>query len=330
MKAFRYERAGDPALAVAAVSVSPRGRYLGGGTNLFDLMKLGVENPDLLVDVSRLPLDWIEDGAGALRIGAAVRNSDLAAHPAARRRFPAVPEALLSGASGQLRNAATVAGNLLQRTRCRYFQDTGTACNKRRPASGCPAQAGGVHRELAILGTSPHCIATHPSDLAVPLVAFDAVVHLLGPEGPRSMPLEDMYRLPGDRPQDDTVLRPGDLVTAVELPALRCAARSVYRKARDRASYSFALASAAAALDVGGGVVREVRLAFGSVAAKPWRARTAEDALRGAPATEEAFTRAVDAELAAARPLPGNRFKVELTRNLAVRALADLAQLDAP
>lgn len=324
MREFRYERASDPAVAVAALSASPRGRYLGGGTNLVDLMKLGVETPDLLVDVSRLPLDWIEESGGALRIGAAVRNSDLAAHPSARTGFPALAQALLSGASGQLRNAATVAGNLLQRTRCPYFQDTGKPCNKRRPGSGCPAREG-VHRDLAILGTSEHCVATHPSDLAVPLVAFDAAVHLLGPQGPYSLPLEDFHRLPGDRPEHDTVLRHGDLITAVELPAAPVAARSAYRKARDRASYAFALASVAAALEVRDGVVREVRLAFGSVAARPWRARIAEEALRGRPATEEEFSRAADAELAAARPLPGNAFKVPLTRNLAVRVLADLA-----
>jgi xanthine dehydrogenase YagS FAD-binding subunit len=323
MRRFRYERATDPAVAVAMLAASPRGRYLAGGTNLVDLMKLGVETPELVVDIARLPLDWIEESGGTLRIGAAVRNSDLAVHPDVRSRFPTLSQALLSGASGQLRNAATVGGNLLQRTRCLYFQDTGKPCNKRLPGTGCSAREG-VHRDLAILGASEQCVATNPSDMAVALAAFDAVVHVLGPAGPRSLPLEELYRLPGDRPDRDTSLDHGDLITAIELPAAPIAARSTYRKARDRASFAFALSSVAAALDVREGVVREVRLAFGAVAAKPWRARAAEEALRGSAATSEAFARAADAELDAARPLADNGYKVELTRNLAVRVLADL------
>lgn len=325
MKAFRYERATEAEAAVTALGASPAARYLGGGTNLVDLMKLGVECPDLLVDVSRLPHAAVEHtGAGGLLIGAAVSNSDLAADQAVRTRYPVLSQALLAGASGQLRNTATIGGNLLQRTRCLYFQDVGKPCNKRESGSGCPAREG-VHRDLAVLGASEHCVATHPSDMAVALAALDAGVHVLTRSGARTIPVTELHRLPGDHPERDTVLAHGDLITHVELSDLPEAANSAYRKVRDRASYAFALASVAAALTVENGTVRQVRLAFGGLAAKPWRARTAETRLTGEPATAEFFNRAVDAELAAAEPLRDNAFKVPLARNLAVRTLTELA-----
>ncbi|MEV0263748.1 xanthine dehydrogenase family protein subunit M [Streptomyces sp. NPDC050617] len=324
MKSFSYVRPSDVDTAIAAVAADPAGSYLGGGTNLVDLMKLGVAAPGLLVDVSGLPLtDVARTPDGGLSIGANVRNSDLAAHPLVRARYPVLSQALLAGASGQLRNAATTGGNLLQRTRCLYFQDVGKPCNKREPGTGCPAREG-VHRDLAVLGHSAHCVATHPSDMAVALAALDAVVRLRGPDGERAVPVTDFHRLPGDRPEQDTVIGHGELITTVELPA-PAPGRSAYRKARDRASYAFALVSVAAALDVRGGTVRAARLAFGGLAHKPWRARTAEEALLGAEATEESFGRAADAELSAAEPLRDNAFKVELARNLAVRVLAGLA-----
>lgn len=324
MRPLRYARAGDVAEAVRLLADAPDGAFLGGGTNLVDLMKLGVVEPGLLVDVRRLTSDRVEARPdGGVTIGAAVPNSDLAAAPLIRRRYPVLSQALLAGASGQLRNAATTAGNLLQRTRCGYFQDVGTACNKRDPGSGCSAIAG-QQREMAILGASARCVATHPSDLAVALVALDAVVHTRAPSGRRSIPLTELYRLPGDEPQRDTVLEHGELITAVQLPPLPFATRSRYRKVRDRASYAFALVSAAAALDVAGGVVRDVRLALGGVAHTPWRAYRLEEALRGRPANAESFAGAVDAELSAAQPLPGNAFKVPLARNVMVRLLLDL------
>jgi xanthine dehydrogenase YagS FAD-binding subunit len=324
MNPFRYERATDARGAIALLSQTPNGAFLAGGTNLVDHLKLGVRHPDLLVDITRLPYDRIEPlPDGGVRIGALVRNSDLAADRTIRARYPVLAQALLAGASGQLRNLATTGGNLLQRTRCVYFQDVSKPCNKRVPGSGCPAREG-YHRELAILGASPACIATHPSDMAVALVALDALVRTRGPAGERTIPLVDLHRLPGDEPERDTVLAHGELITAVDLPPLAFAARSRYRKVRDRASFAFALVSAAAALDVSNGVVRDVRLALGGVAPKPWRAWKAEAALRGAPATEEAFRRAAEAELTDAQPLPGNAFKVPLARNLIVRTLLDV------
>jgi xanthine dehydrogenase YagS FAD-binding subunit len=288
-------------------------------------MKLEVATPDMLVDVRRLTSNRIEElPDGGLRIGASVPNSDLAADPRIRRRYPVLSEALLSGASGQLRNIATTGGNLLQRTRCVYFQDVTTPCNKREPESGCSAREG-YHRELAILGTSDACIATHPSDMAVAMVALDAVVRTQGPAGERTLPLTELHRLPGDEPEHDTVLMHGELITAVDLPPLGFATNSRYRKVRDRASYAFALVSVAAAIDVNDGVVRDVRIALGGVAPKPWRARHAEAALRGAPATEASFRAAAEAELAQARPLPDNAFKVPLAGNVIVRTLLDLA-----
>jgi xanthine dehydrogenase YagS FAD-binding subunit len=325
VRPFGYVVAADPASAVAVVRDRPEAAFLGGGTNLVDLMKLGVAAPALLVDVTGVLPGRIERAAaGGLRIGAGVRNSDLAADPRVRAEFPVLAQAVLAGASGQLRNMATVGGNLLQRTRCLYFQDVTKPCNKRMPGSGCPARAGD-HRNLAILGGSPHCVATHPSDMAVALAALDAVVHVQGAAGARIIPLGELYRLPGDRPDHETTLERGDLITAVEVPALGYAARSAYRKVRDRASYAFAVTSVAAALDVAGGVVREARIALGAVAPLPWRARAAEQVLAGRPATAEWFGRAADAELAAAAPLPDNAFKVTLVRNVMVRMLSELA-----
>ncbi|MFI0241079.1 FAD binding domain-containing protein [Streptomyces sp. NPDC016845] len=325
MKPFAYVRARTVEEATAAHAGRADTRYLGGGTNLVDLMKLGVEQPGNLVSVADLPLDFVEElSDGSLRIGATVPNSDLAAHPLVRDRYPLLSQALLAGASGQLRNMATTGGNLLQRTRCPYFQDTAKPCNKRKPGSGCGARDG-VHRDHAVLGHSPQCIATHPSDMAVALAALDARVELRGGEGPRSVPMTEFHRLPGDRPDRDTEIEPGELVTGVLLPAEAAGLPSTYRKARDRASYAFALASVAVALDVRDAVVREVRLAFGGLAHRPWRALRAEEALRGGPATQEAFHRAVDLELDAAEPLRDNAFKVPLARNLACDVLRRLS-----
>ncbi len=326
MKPFRYEQAQDAASAVALVSQTAHAGYLAGGTNLVDHLKLGVSQPDVLVDITHLPYDRIEAlPDGGIRIGALVRNSDLAADLSIREKFPFLAQALLAGASGQIRNQATIGGNLLQRTRCVYFQDVTKPCNKREPGSGCPARDG-YHRNMAVLGTSEACIATHPSDMAVPLVALGASVHVLGPQGERDIPLLDLYRLPGDEPQRDTVLEHGELITAIEVPGLPFATSSRYRKVRDRASYAFALVSLAAAVDVDRGVMRDVRLAFGGLATIPWRAQKAEAVLRGAPATEASFVQAAEAELADARPLPENAFKIQLARNLLVRTLQELVE----
>jgi xanthine dehydrogenase YagS FAD-binding subunit len=327
MRPFAYERPQDVAEALAAAGAdATQARYLAGGTNLVDLMKLGVERPARLVDVSRLPMDAIEDlPDGGLRIGANVRNSDLAVSALVRERYSLLSQALLSGASGQLRNRATIAGNLLQRTRCAYFQDVSKPCNKRAPGSGCPAREGD-HRNLAILGHSPSCVATHPSDMAVAMAAIGGEVHVLGARGTRTIPLGGLHRLPGDEPQRDTVLAPGDLITAVELSPLHFAGRSRYRKVRDRASFSFAVASLAAAVDVRNGTLRDCRLAFGGLAPVPWRALRAEELLRGAPATQASFAQAAEAELAQARPLRDNAFKVTLARNLLVRTLSELCE----
>jgi xanthine dehydrogenase YagS FAD-binding subunit len=326
MKPFRYERAEGMAGAVATLIGEPGGAFLAGGTNLVDLMKLGVVEPDVLVDVRRLTPDTIEDlPDGGLRIGAAVTNSDLAADRRVRQRYPVLSEALLAGASGQLRNLATVGGNLLQRTRCVYFYDTTTPCNKRQPGSGCSA-IDGYTRYHAILGASESCVATHPSDMAVALAALDATVQVLGPEGERIIPLVDFHRLPGDEPERDTVLSHGDLITAVDVPPLAFAERSCYYKVRDRASYAFALVSVAAALDIADGIVRDARIALGGVAHKPWRATLAEASLQGTPATEESFLRAADAELAGAEPLAGNQFKVPLVRNTLTLILREIAE----
>ena len=327
MRPFHYSRADDVRGAVTALAQAPHGAFLAGGTNLVDLMRLGVATPDTLIDVRRLTSDRIEAlPGGGVRIGAGVLNSDLAADQTIRRNYPVLSQAVLSGASGQLRNLATTGGNLMQRTRCVYFQDVTTPCNKREPGSGCSAREG-YHREMAILGTSQACIASHPSDMAVALAALDAVVHTEGPRGERAIPLHEFHRLPGDQPERDTVLEHGELITAVDVPALTFAANSRYRKVRDRASYAFALVSVAAALDVADGVVRDVRLALGGVAPKPWRASAAEEALRGNPATEANFRAAAESELASAQPLPGNAFKVPLARNVIVRTLRELAEV---
>lgn len=324
MEPFRYERATDAATAVTTVDASPAAKFLGGGTNLVDLMRLGVERPDLLVDVTRLADTTIDDkDGGGLRIGAAVRNSDLAADLRVRTRYPVLAEALLSGASGQLRNLATTGGNLLQRTRCSYFQDVTKPCNKREPGTGCPAREG-EHRNLAVLGHSPHCVATHPSDMAVALAALDATAHVIGPAGERAIPVADLHRLPGNAPERDTILARDELIVAVEVPWLAFAERSAYRKVRERASFSFALVSVAAALDVADGSVRDVRIALGGLAHKPWRAYAAEDALRGQPADEASFVDAADAELAQARPLRDNGYKIPLAKATLVRTLLEL------
>ncbi|GHH91699.1 FAD binding domain-containing protein [Streptomyces capillispiralis] len=326
MREFDYRRADDVAGAVALLGADPDARYLGGGTNLVDLMKTGVERPARLVDVRSLPLDRIEPADdGGLRIGATVTNSDLAAHPEVRRRYPALTQAVLAGASGQLRNMATVGGNLLQRTRCGYFTDLTRPCNKREPGSGCSAVTG-EHHNHAVLGASDHCVAVHPSDMGVALTAFDAVVSYETADGPGEVPLADFYLPVRDTPHRETALPPGALITGVTLPPAPVAARSRYRKVRERASYAFAIGSVAAALDVSGGVVRDARLAFGAVASRPWRARAAERVLTGAPATAENFAAAADAELAAARPLPHNGYKVTLMRNLVVAVLSELAE----
>ncbi|GAB3526245.1 FAD binding domain-containing protein [Arthrobacter monumenti] len=328
---FEYQRADGAASAVATVTGRPNAKFLGGGTNLVDHMKLGIAAPELLVDVSRLPLDRVEQlDDGGVRIGATVRNSDLAAHPLIRERYPVLAEALLAGASGQLRNMATTGGNLLQRTRCVYFQDVTTPCNKREPGTGCSALEG-YTRYHAILGASEDCVAVHPSDMAVALAALDATVVVLGVEGERIIPLSEFHRLPGDEPERDTILEHGELITAVDLPPSAMARRSAYRKVRDRASYAFALVSVAAAIEIdddgslaGAPVIRDVRIALGGVAHKPWRAARAEELLRGGPATEENFRRAAEAELEAADPLAGNEFKVPMARNTIVAVLRGL------
>ncbi|MGW3205576.1 FAD binding domain-containing protein [Streptomyces sp. NPDC001135] len=329
MKEFAYQRASDVAGAVALLGADPHTRFLGGGTNLVDLMKTGVERPARLVDIRELPLDSVESTPqGGLRIGATVTNGDLAAHPEVRRRYPALAQAVLAGASGQLRNMATVGGNLLQRTRCGYFTDVTKPCNKRVPGSGCPAVEG-EHHNHAILGASGHCVAVHPSDMAVALSAFDAVVHFETAEGPGESPLDAFYLPVGDTPHRETALPQGALITGISLPPAPVAATSRYRKVRERASYAFAIGSVAAALDVRDGVVRDARLAFGAVASRPWRAVAAERVLTGATADAATYAAAADAELAAARPLPHNGYKVDLMRNLVVAVLSELAEESA-
>jgi xanthine dehydrogenase YagS FAD-binding subunit len=321
---LRYARASDAAEAVRLGAV-PATAYLGGGTNLVDLMRETVARPAAIVDVTGLSDTIEETEGGGLLIGAAVRNTALAEHRAVRTRYPMVSRAILAGASAQIRNMATVGGNVLQRTRCTYFYDTdGSRCNKRDPGQGCDAR-GGFNRIHAILGASEACVATHPSDMAVTFAALDAIVHVRGVDGTRTLPFVDLHRLPGERPDLDTVLAPGDLITAIELPALPLAAQSTYRKVRDRASYAFALISVAAALRIENGSVADVRVAFGGVAHKPWRAWTLEAALRGGAANEAAFRNAAAAEFAAASPLRDNGFKVELATRTLIAVLGDLA-----
>ena len=328
MTPFSYERAGSTAEAVR-LGAGGAGRYLGGGTNLVDLMRETIEAPRVLIDVSALSSEIEARGDGSIIIAAGVKNTALAAHPAVRERFPVLSRALLAGASAQIRNMATVGGNILQRTRCYYFYDDTARCNKRAPGAGCDAIEG-FNRIHAVLGTSPACIATHPSDMCVALAALGAVVHLEGPAGRRTLPLVDLHRLPGDRPDLESNLQLGELITAVELPPLAFGARSTYRKVRDRASYAFALVSVAAALDIGpGGDVRGVRLALGGVAHKPWRATKAEAALHGRSADTASFRAAAEAELADAIGLPGNAFKIELARRIIVSTLEELAGASA-
>ncbi|MGW1005622.1 FAD binding domain-containing protein [Streptomyces sp. NPDC002520] len=324
MKEFTYQRPAHVRDALALVA-DDGARFLGGGTNLVDLMKDGIETPTRLVDVRRLPLDGIrETSDGDLTVGATTTNSDLAAHPEVRRRYPALSQAVLAGASGQLRNMATVGGNLLQRTRCGYFADLSQPCNKRSPGSGCSAIAG-EHHNHAILGWSEHCVATHPSDMTVALAALDARVHCETLDGTHEIPLSEFYLPVGESPQRETALPRDALITAITLPAGAASPRSRYRKVRERASYAFANVSVAAALDVREGVVRGARIALGGVASRPWRAHAAETALRDAPATPDRFRAAADAELTVARPLPDNAYKVTLARNLVVAVLTELA-----
>jgi xanthine dehydrogenase YagS FAD-binding subunit len=328
---FRYAQADDAASARRLFDGAGHARYLGGGTNLVDLMRENIERPDLIVDVADLDQVISERDGGGLRIGAATRNTAVAAHRLVRTRFPMLARAILSGASGQIRNMATVGGNLVQRTRCRYFYDQAARCNKRSRGAGCDA-IDGFNRMHAILGASSHCVATHPSDMCVALAALDATVRLEGPDGARTVPLVDFHRLPGDTPEIETVLTGGELITAVELPPLSPSMRSTYRKLRDRASYAFALVSVAAALDIdqSNGTIRSARLALGGVAHKPWRASVAEQALVGMAATAQSFRRAAEAELEDAVGLAHNGFKIELARRVIAATLAELAALPEP
>jgi len=327
MRPFAYERATDVAGAVAFLADHPGARPIAGGTNLVDHMKLGVADPPALVDISHLDLDRIsENPDGSLRLGATARNADTAAHPLVRRHHPMLARALLSGASPQLRNLATNGGNLLQRTRCVYFQDVTTPCNKREPGTGCSA-LGGHTRQHAILGASDDCVATHPSDMAVALAALDARVVVHGTDGERRLDLRALYRLPGAHPDRDTVLEPTDVIVAIEVPAPRPGSASTYRKVRDRASYAFALVSVAAEVSTDDGeAIRDARIAFGGVAHTPWRAERAEAVLRGNRPSAELFAAAADAELADARPLDGNAFKIPLLRRTLASVLRDLCQ----
>jgi xanthine dehydrogenase YagS FAD-binding subunit len=318
-----YTRATDASDAIDRAE-DENVKYLGGGTNLVDLMRETVEVPSALVDVTGLAAGIEETGQGGLIIGAAARNTAVAEHPLVRVRYPMLTRAIVAGASAQIRNMATVGGNLLQRTRCAYFYDTeGSRCNKRSPGEGCDAIEG-FNRIHAILGGSAACVATHPSDMCVALAALDAIVHLRGTSGERTVALCDLHRLPGDTPDVETILEPGELITAVELPRSDLGSHSTYRKVRDRSSYAFALVSVAAALELEGDTVLDVRLALGGIATKPWRAWRAEEELRGRPATQLSFLEAADAELADARPLAGNAFKIDLTRRTIAAVLQQL------
>src|ERR1700716_3550130 len=327
MKTFVLTRANDPAQAIATAAQAKTAqqgaeiRFIGGGTTLIDLMKLNVEQPKTLIDINRLPLDKIDTlPDGGLTIGAVVRNSDLAYHPIVRKNYAVLSEALLSGASAQLRNMATTGGNLLQRTRCMYFRATDMPCNKREPGTGCSA-IGGVNRTLAILGTSEHCIATNPSDMCVAMAALEAAIHVRGTKGERSIPIADFPVLPGTTPQRETVLEPGDLVTHVTLPPPAPGSRSLYLKLRDRASYEFALASAAVVVTVTNGKITRARIALGGVGTKPWRSTEAESELTGQSATGAVFRKAAEAALRGAKPQSENGFKVELAKRCLVHAL---------
>ena len=323
---FEYARADDVADAIRLRTAEPAAKFIAGGTNLIDLMKKDVEQPSALIDITHLPLTAIEETAdGGVRIGALVPNTDLAYHPLIENRYPLLASAILAGASQQLRNMASTAGNLLQRTRCYYFYDTATPCNKRAPGSGCSAIEG-INRIHAVLGTSPSCIAVHPSDMCVALAALGATVSVLGPEGDRSIRFLDFHRLPGDTPQRDTNLEPEELVTAIELPEVGFADNYSYLKIRDRASYAFALVSVAAALELEGSTILEARIALGGVAHKPWRDPLAEWKIRGHPATESTFEMAAELLLRDAKGFAHNGFKIELARKAIVRALSQAAR----
>jgi xanthine dehydrogenase YagS FAD-binding subunit len=322
---FQYARANDVADAVRQIAADPTAKFIAGGTNLLDLMKEDVERPSRLIDISRLPLNTVEETAeGGLRIGALVPNSDLAYHPLIEQRYPLLASAILAGASPQLRNMASTGGNLLQRTRCYYFYDTATPCNKRAPGSGCSA-IDGINRMHAILGTSDSCIATHPSDMCVALAALEAKIHVIGPGGERTIAFKDFHRLPGNTPQRDTDLQADEIVTAVELPARGFATNYTYLKLRDRLSYAFALVSIAAALELEGDSIKEARLALGGVAHKPWRDSAVEAALRGQAANQGTFSRAADLLLRDAKGFAHNGFKIELARRGIIRALTQAA-----
>jgi len=326
MEAFQFNQAKTVNSALEAVRSQTQTKFVAGGTTLIDLMKLNVETPKKVVDINSLPLTQIESSAdGGLKIGALVRNSDLAHDETIQKRYTVLFEALLSGASPQLRNMATTGGNLLQRTRCYYFRDTSYACNKREPGSGCPA-IDGFNRIHAILGTSEHCIATHPSDMAVAMMALEAAVHIQGANGERTVPLNDFYLLPGTTPNRENVLAPGDLITYVTLPSLSNGTRSHYLKLRDRASYEFALSSAAVVVSLSGNRIERVRIALGGVGTKPWRSMEAEQALEGREANEGNFRAAADAALQDAKPRHDNAFKVELAKRCLTRTLKNVTQ----
>jgi len=327
MRPFEYVRATDAESGVRSAAGQPGAKYLAGGTNLLDLMKEDVERPTRVIDITRLPLKQIRSTAGGISIGALATNGETANHPLVRQNWPLLTQAIVAGASGQLRNMATNGGNLLQRTRCPYFYDTAMPCNKREPGSGCGAREG-LNRIHAILGWSEQCVATYPGDMATALYALDAVVRVRTPEGSeRAIPVADFHRLPGDTPQQDTTLRPGELIVAIDMPRSAFAAHSHYLKVRDRASYAFALVSVAAGLDLQGGTVRQARLVLGSVAHKPWRSADAEAALVGRVPSEEAFRSAAAIALREARPLAHNAYKVELGQRAVVRALMRASRL---
>ena len=329
MNNFSYIRATTAQDAVHRISTLANAKFLGGGTNLIDLMRENIEHPEALVDVTRLSERGIADTEdGGILIGAEVKNTEVANHSGIRRRFPVLSQAILFGASGQIRNMATVGGNIMQRTRCYYFYDEAARCNKRTPGSGCDA-IGGFNRIHAILGASEHCIATHPSDMCVALAALGATVHVEGPGTKRSIPFLDFHLLPGQTPHIETVLASNELIISVGIPPLAAAQNSMYRKVRDRASYAFALVSVAAALELENGKVKDVRIALGGVAPKPWRATVAEQALIGEQATPFTFQRAAENELVSARGYPGNSFKIELARRTIVSALTELAEKGA-
>jgi xanthine dehydrogenase YagS FAD-binding subunit len=323
---FQYVRANDLADAVRQIVGNSSAKFIAGGTNLIDLMKMDVEQPTKVIDITRLPLKQVENTpGGGLRIGALVRNTDLAYHALVVERYPVLASAIMAGASQQLRNMASTGGNLLQRTRCAYFYDTVTPCNKREPGSGCSA-IDGYNRMHAILGTSNACIATHPSDMCVALVLLDATIHVSGASGDRAIPFSDFHRLPGDTPQRDTNLNPGEIITAVELPAKGFARNYTYLKIRDRLSYAFALVSVAVGLELDGDTIKEGRFALGGVAHKPWRDTQAEAALRGQPPNAATFARAADVLLRGARGYAHNTFKIDLARGCIARALTQAAR----